>query len=144
MLSCIICGVWHHSLNGVVVLQLSIVWGDTLPNKVHKYLDGQCQSAKQLNNHLSGPSGDNCMFPYFKLDASGFIFLCKYVVHFDDILKHIASPDELVSVSSGPFYYYGLTLIPAWISNHMPIKCGMEILIHYLTSTVAPFKFRNG
>ena len=26
------------------------------------------------------------------------------------------------STTSGPFYQYGLTLIPAWISNHMPSK----------------------
>ena len=27
----------------------------------------------------------------------------------------------------GPFYYYGLTLIPAWISNHMHNKVWDEI-----------------
>ena len=31
----------------------------------------------------------------------------------------------------GPFYKHGLILIPlpAWISNHMPVKCGMKSLI---------------
>ena len=27
----------------------------------------------------------------------------------------------------GPFYWHGLTLIPAWISNHMPIKVWDEV-----------------
>ena len=39
----------------------------------------------------------------------------------------------------GPFYTDGLTSIPAWISDHM--KCGMKLLIHSQTSTVAPLKF---
>ena len=44
------------------------------------------------------------------------------------------------------FYQHGLTLIPAWISNHIPGpgKCGMKLLIHSQTSTVAPLKFGNG
>ena len=35
---------------------------------------------------------------------------------------------------------YGLTLIPAWISNHT-MTCGMKLLIHSQTSTVQPLIF---
>ena len=34
------------------------------------------------------------------------------------------------------FYWHGLTLIPAWISNHMPSKVWGEIFIYSITSTV--------
>ena len=30
-------------------------------------------------------------------------------------------------IQSGPFCWHGLTLIPAWISNHMPSKVWVEI-----------------
>ena len=30
---------------------------------------------------------------------------------------------------------------PAWISNDIPVNCGMKLLIHSQTSTVAPLKF---
>ena len=32
----------------------------------------------------------------------------------------------------GPFYLHGLTLIPAWISNHMPVKVWDEITYPFL------------
>ena len=35
------------------------------------------------------------------------------------------------------FYYHGLTLIPAWISNHMPGKVWDEIIHPFQASTVA-------
>ena len=44
----------------------------------------------------------------------------------------------------GLSYQYGLTLIPAWISNYIIIKCGMKLLIHSQTSKVQPLKFGNG
>ena len=34
--------------------------------------------------------------------------------------------------TSGPFYQHGLTLIPAWISNHMPGKMWDEITYPFL------------
>ena len=40
--------------------------------------------------------------------------------------------------------YHGITLIPAWIPNYMPSKCGIKLLIHPQTSTVKPLKFGNG
>ena len=40
-------------------------------------------------------------------------------------------------VTSGHFYYHDLTLVPPWISNHMPSKVWDEI-IHSQTSMVAP------
>ena len=43
-----------------------------------------------------------------------------------------------------PVYQHGLTLIPTWISNHVPSKCGAKLLIHFQTSKVAPMKFGNG
>ena len=36
------------------------------------------------------------------------------------------------SQSCGPFYYHGLTLIPTWISNHMPSKVWDEITYPFL------------
>ena len=47
------------------------------------------------------------------------------------LLKMYVSPAEpicYISHPSTPFYYHGLPLIPAWISNH--IKCGTKLLIH--------------
>ena len=35
-------------------------------------------------------------------------------------------------------FSYGLTSIPAWMSNHMLNKCGMKLLIHSQISTAAP------
>ena len=44
-----------------------------------------------------------------------------------------------------PFYCYRLTLIPAWMSNHMPCKVWDEILIYSQISTAAQLlKFENG
>ena len=37
-----------------------------------------------------------------------------------------------VITSSSPFYQHGLTLIPAWISNHMPCKVWDEITYPFL------------
>ena len=36
------------------------------------------------------------------------------------------------------------TWIPAWISNHMPSKVWVKLLIHSQNSAVAPLKFENG
>ena len=44
-------------------------------------------------------------------------------------------------IHGGPFTPFWLTLIPAWISNHIPSK--MKLLIHFQTST-APLTFGNG
>ena len=44
----------------------------------------------------------------------------------------------------GPFYWYGLTLNPAWISNHVPNKVWGELLIRSQNSTVSPLQFGNG
>ena len=45
---------------------------------------------------------------------------------------------------NGPFYQHGLTLIPAWISNHTHSKDWDGITYPFQTSTVAPLKFWNG
>ena len=36
------------------------------------------------------------------------------------------------SVNSGLFYYHGLTLIPAWISNYLPSRVWNEITYPFL------------
>ena len=36
-------------------------------------------------------------------------------------------PQQESTMTCGPFYQHGLTLIPAWISYHMPIKVGMKL-----------------
>ena len=47
--------------------------------------------------------------------------------------------------TSGPFYLLGLTLIPAWISNHMHYKVWDEITYPFLNFNGATMlKFRNG
>ena len=49
-----------------------------------------------------------------------------------------------------PFYWHGLTLIPAWINNHMPCKMWDEITYPFINfnvatvETVQPLKFRDG
>ena len=42
-------------------------------------------------------------------------------------------------VTWGPFYSHALTLIPAWIKNHMPLKVRDESTYLSQTSTVQPF-----
>ena len=50
------------------------------------------------------------------------------IVHFDHsfVASSCSMVDEIPQVPQfnprGPFYWYGLTLIPAWINNHMPKK----------------------
>ena len=46
-------------------------------------------------------------------------------------LLHEVRYNILYSTSS-PFYLHGLTLIPAWISNHMPGKVWGEITYPFL------------
>ena len=43
-----------------------------------------------------------------------------------------AIQNRLQDDTRGPFYYHGLTLIPAWISNHMPCKVWDEITYQFL------------
>ena len=53
-------------------------------------------------------------------------------VWFDDQLNHQA---PLLTC---------FTIIPSWISYHMPKMYGMKFLIHSATSKAAPLKFGNG
>ena len=41
------------------------------------------------------------------------------------------------------FYFHDLTSMPAWISNHIQIKCGMKLVFHSQNSTVKSLKFWN-
>ena len=62
-------------------------------------------------------------------------------VHYQSWKKLMAS----MIISRSPFYCYRLTLIPAWMSNHMPSKVWDEILIYSQISTAAQLlKFENG
>ena len=54
------------------------------------------------------------------------------------------SRDQRLCDTSSPFYYHGISLIPACKSNYMPDKVWGEITYHTETSTVAPLKFRDG
>ena len=42
------------------------------------------------------------------------------------------STDRKTSFSCAPFYYHGLTLIPAWISNYSHYKVWYEITYPFL------------
>ena len=44
--------------------------------------------------------------------------------------------ESLLVIPGVPFYWHELSLIPAWIRNHMPVKCEMKLLIHSWTSMV--------
>ena len=44
----------------------------------------------------------------------------------------------------GPFYWYGVTLIPAWKCNYIRIICEMKFLIHSQTSMVQLVKLGDG
>ena len=48
----------------------------------------------------------------------------------DTCLTTLSSEKYIYDDSIGPFYLHGLTLIRAWISNYMPRKRGMKLLIH--------------
>ena len=43
----------------------------------------------------------------------------------------------------GPFLLTWINLNPACISNYTYYKCGMQVLVHSQTSTIAPLKFGN-
>ena len=62
-----------------------------------------------------------------------------------EIWQHDGTSQEAPAIAaSGPFYYNGLILIPAWISYHLPGKCGMKLLIHSLNFNGATVeKFRD-
>ena len=45
--------------------------------------------------------------------------------------------------TNGPFCWYGLTLIPARISNYMPGKVWHDVTYPFKTATVAPLKFEK-
>ena len=48
-------------------------------------------------------------------------------VHSDTTIQVPDLVDAVLYVIWGPFYLHGLTLIPAWIRNHMPSKMWDEI-----------------
>ena len=75
----------------------------------------------------------------------------KYLVETDyDILTHSILRGLTTHLSHNMhdirdvFHHHGWPWIPAWISNHIPSKCGIKLLIHPPNSTVAPLKFGNG
>ena len=54
-------------------------------------------------------------------------FLADFIVQRMSLWNRYSVKD-----SSSPFYYHGLTLIPAWISNYMPGKVWGEITYPFL------------
>ena len=45
---------------------------------------------------------------------------------------YVPYTDSIHTASWGPFYLHGLTLIPAWIINHMPGKVWDEITYPFI------------
>ena len=60
------------------------------------------------------------------------------------IIHTLAPKLVYLSDGKGPFYLHGLTLISAWISNHIHYESWDQLIIHSLTSTGQPLTFRNG
>ena len=52
----------------------------------------------------------------------------------NELQQHVIGVHDLLLVqkSCGPFYKHGLTLIPAWISNHIHYKVWDEITYPFL------------
>ena len=53
----------------------------------------------------------------------------SFIIHSN---PHSLEDPFIRNITSGPFYYHGLTLNPAWISNHMPGKEWGEITNPFL------------
>ena len=52
-----------------------------------------------------------------------------------------AQENVMFLINKGAFYWYGLILILAWLSNHMPSNWITKLLINSQTSSAAPFTF---
>ena len=48
------------------------------------------------------------------------------------------------ALATPPFYKHGLTLMSAWLSDHIPNKVWKELLVHSTISTAARLKIGNG
>ena len=73
-----------------------------------------------------------------------FIFKClKQFIH-TTVKNFDIPPSSFGGWTSGPIYWHVLTLIPAWISNHIHYKMLSEITYPFPTATVKPSKFGNG
>ena len=53
------------------------------------------------------------------------------IITIKDWVKYTINPIEVYTAFS-PFYYHGLTLIPAWICNHIHYKMWDEITYQFL------------
>ena len=71
---------------------------------------------------------ENINKPYFADDNSNLFFVSEKKLYWLKIHWELflSSSNGLVP-NWGPFYWHGLFLIPAWISNHMPSKVWGEI-----------------
>ena len=59
--------------------------------------------------------------------VSNFIHIKRW-----DVTNHPYCNVMHVHISTlGPFYWHGLTIIPSWISNHMPVKAMDEIIYQF-------------
>ena len=70
--------------------------------------------------------------------GSAIYLACQFIfLHYFHEYLHCATNKH---TCRGPFYYYGLTIIPIWISNHVSSKV-TKLFIHTQTSMVQPLKF---
>ena len=52
-------------------------------------------------------------------------------LNISSVTDHMQHINNTIEITAGaPFYQHGLPLIPTWLSNHIPLKCGMELFIH--------------
>ena len=74
----------------------------------------------------AGPSARLCHHWKFQLPVRA-----KYRGTIVNAIIYIYICIYMYVLPNGPFYKQLLRLIPAWIRNHIPVKCGMKLLIHF-------------
>ena len=95
-------------------------------------------AADVLTPNCAKPSEDIMLTKKLGKFSSKFLWLR---VILSPLMSSISQPEQLEhnyswhlkwshKLTGGPFYYYGLTLIPAWISNYIHYKMWDELLIH--------------
>ena len=102
------------SLNKLLSKQLTCRWFETPSRSFWRH----CKVFYCVCLHI--PKGSKWLWHRYHY------FLC-YNYHADYQTKN-----KLCIETRGPFYYYGLTLIPAWISNHRPSEVWDEITYPFL------------
>ena len=91
---------------------------NTCFGRFHRLVYPQHRISKGVADYLSEVSQSS--------KAEWWIYM--YFVLWLGILNFDLDPERVIKYNTrGPFYHHGLTLIPAWISNHMPRKVWAEI-----------------